>query len=614
MSTIQTRINEIRQAKHVPIAIIERNGISRTKYFAFVRGERDLSLADLHVLLDVLSISFSELLMHTNEFDSWVITDIMTTRYETPTYITLLKDQALRDFENEGYYGNQQLAWLYDVIFRIQSGLDVKEPVDALYNDLKKYKYFSFFEMRIFAIISPFLTPKRFYKLYRIYSAGVYSFRYFIPEEMLKIMRHINAAAFQFLTNRSVKSATQIKFVLDALVAHPRRNVNAELHLGHRFGGIMREYLFGDRAAAVADYENYHAAAMRQGIGRTVLDDHAVIDYQRIWQLFIAKSDKVIDDLDSHPEESFKHLEFRQLSENYGAEIKRLLDAKKISIRETEKVGFSRTRMYRILNNESQIYVSELLTFMRLGRIEPGDVDALLSFHSGSRSQELLSKQFSANPDLEAKMKAAYASYEKTGLRLQLEYALLFKTLHDQRSVPMWPISPEAETTAVELNNLLFDMEEWDEQEHRLVEYSLLNIETAGEAVVRLTAAAAMMQNRDVFHTITNSVLKNSESVLFKMLLNRDQAGYERIIQLVQEALLADPHILDFAVWRWRWELYQNYGQLFTEPKVALQRLRQKLDDYVILTGNQFILANYENALRDLTTVYVSDFDGVVDN
>jgi transcriptional regulator with XRE-family HTH domain len=608
MASIQERLNDIRQAKHVPIAVFEKNGISKTKYFAFLRGERDLSLADLHVILDLLSISFSELLKHTNEFDDWTITDVLTTRYDTPENVAKKLAKAERDFEVDGLTGNQQLVWMYQTIYEIQSGGDVKPPIANIYKALKRYKYFNYFEMRLLAITAPYLTPKKFFNLYKIYTAGVYAFRYFIPEEMLKIMRNVNGSALSFLMNHSVKSAAQIKFVLDALISQPRRNVNAELHLHHQFAAILKMALFEDYEQAAEMFQVFQAAAERQGINIIKLEDNLDIDFRKAWDKITNKRHSMVDDLSETDASAFNKLDFRLLVPEYGTEIKRVLDAKRITVRELERHGFSRTRMYRLFNNQGSVYVSELLKFMRLGRIEPGDIDAMLSFHTGSRTEGPLRRQFEANPDLTDRIAAAYESYQKTGVRRQLEYALLYKTLHNQRTVPMWPLSHEAVDTANEISEMLFGIEEWDEQEHRLVEYSLMNVASAEEAVQRLRTAERQMKNRDVYHTITNSVLKNSESVLFKFLLAKDRHGFEMVMDLVAESVKRDAHILDFAVWRWRWELYQTYAGLFDRPDEALDALCRKFQDYVVLTGNQFILDNYNNALRDLVSVFAEDF------
>ena len=44
--TLAERINEIRRNKQVSVQTIVANGISKSKYFAYMRGERDLSIVD----------------------------------------------------------------------------------------------------------------------------------------------------------------------------------------------------------------------------------------------------------------------------------------------------------------------------------------------------------------------------------------------------------------------------------------------------------------------------------------------------------------------------------------------------------------------------------------
>lgn len=45
--TLAEKINEIRCNKQVSVQTIMVNGISKSKYFAYMRGERDLPIHDL---------------------------------------------------------------------------------------------------------------------------------------------------------------------------------------------------------------------------------------------------------------------------------------------------------------------------------------------------------------------------------------------------------------------------------------------------------------------------------------------------------------------------------------------------------------------------------------
>ena len=64
--TLAERINEIRRNKQVSVQTIVANGISKSKYFAYMRGERDLSIRDLQILMDLLTVSFAELVIDTD--------------------------------------------------------------------------------------------------------------------------------------------------------------------------------------------------------------------------------------------------------------------------------------------------------------------------------------------------------------------------------------------------------------------------------------------------------------------------------------------------------------------------------------------------------------------
>ena len=55
------RINALRDEKNITVEDIERAGISRSRYYRFVRGETQISVVDLSRLLKLLAVSFSEL-------------------------------------------------------------------------------------------------------------------------------------------------------------------------------------------------------------------------------------------------------------------------------------------------------------------------------------------------------------------------------------------------------------------------------------------------------------------------------------------------------------------------------------------------------------------------
>lgn len=64
--TLAERINEIRRNKQVSVQTIMVNGISKSKYFAYMRGERDLPIRDLQILINLLTVSFAELVIDTD--------------------------------------------------------------------------------------------------------------------------------------------------------------------------------------------------------------------------------------------------------------------------------------------------------------------------------------------------------------------------------------------------------------------------------------------------------------------------------------------------------------------------------------------------------------------
>ncbi|MGC6333487.1 helix-turn-helix domain-containing protein [Weissella cibaria] len=72
---LREKINEIRQAKRVSIDRITKTGISKNKYYRFVSGEGSLSIGDLQKLIELLTVSLSEVVADSSERDQLIFNE-----------------------------------------------------------------------------------------------------------------------------------------------------------------------------------------------------------------------------------------------------------------------------------------------------------------------------------------------------------------------------------------------------------------------------------------------------------------------------------------------------------------------------------------------------------
>lgn len=69
MATIVEKLNTVRNAKHVSLETVSLNGISADRYRQFVHSNDNITLGEITTMLDLLTMSFAELWMDTDEWD-----------------------------------------------------------------------------------------------------------------------------------------------------------------------------------------------------------------------------------------------------------------------------------------------------------------------------------------------------------------------------------------------------------------------------------------------------------------------------------------------------------------------------------------------------------------
>ncbi|MCT8392480.1 XRE family transcriptional regulator [Weissella confusa] len=165
------RINEIRTEKNIAIDEIEAAGVSRSQYYRFIRGEASLTAVELWQIEMLFSISFSELMegvaektyqLNIGELAQLPDADLIRER-----------ERVMAAYDEQRFPLGMQVMHVINIILARRQGIDYSDDVKALYDDFRKLKSFSLFEMRVTSLIGIDLTPKRFLTLYQKFIESV---------------------------------------------------------------------------------------------------------------------------------------------------------------------------------------------------------------------------------------------------------------------------------------------------------------------------------------------------------------------------------------------------------------------------------------------------------
>lgn len=134
---LREKINEIRQAKRVSIDRITKTGISKNKYYRFVSGEGSLSIGDLQKLIELLTVSLSEVVADSSERDQLIFNefgDYFT--LDVTEYERRAKDAARRYMATKltAYY---TISTVYELGAAHKKDEPTSDYVDDLYNTCK---------------------------------------------------------------------------------------------------------------------------------------------------------------------------------------------------------------------------------------------------------------------------------------------------------------------------------------------------------------------------------------------------------------------------------------------------------------------------------------------
>lgn len=606
---IAERINEIRKNKNVSVQTIVDNGISKSKYFAFIRGERDLAISDLQILMDVLTISFAELVVDTDVVQAPFTLNLLRARDLTLTELEVYQKALWEKYQRTQLVAYYQYNLAFQYLIAHKQEVDCKPFVTAIYEELKDYQLFTFFEIQLFSIIADKLTPKRFYRMYEIFTKSIGIFAGYMPMPIYLTILRIHYYALVHLMRPTLKSLPTMLFVLDAIINQPARPSNVELFMLRQFAKMLKSYYIENSPAADRQFAEWVAVAVKRG-SQEVKMTYDTMSFPGLWQALTMKRHHMKHDAPSMFSTTYDELPKAEMAASFGVALRYLIKGKHINSSELTQYGVTRSKLYRIMHQEVAIRLEDLFDMMKYLRLLPADLTVFFQVNPNSKAKNRFAA-FDVNPyDYQTVAKQALAEYGRTGNHADYETALEFQIYVNQQLSDFDPTSIIQIDLAKTITDYLLHLDEWHEAEHRLVTYSFVDLDDVELIIKRLGIADEYMHNRQVFRAPISSILNNAEFVLLKYLLEDNREAFDRILKIAEGEVQRDPRIFAFATWRWRLDVYRVYQMFFDYPEVGLAAFEDFVCDYQRLTGNQ-LFKNERNFIADTLRYHFNLVNGI---
>ena len=372
------RINEIRTEKNIAIDEIEAAGVSRSQYYRFIGGEASLTAVELWQIEMLFSISFSELMegvaekpyqLNIGELAQLPDADLIRER-----------ERVMAAYDEQRFPLGMQVMHVINIILARRQGIDYSDDVKALYDDFRKLKSFSLFEMCVTSLIGIDLTPKRFLTLYQKFIESVQVFQDYMPRSLFETSLMIHMRAIQLLIIKPrIPTVANVWLILTAIKNHPVQDSNVELLVLKRYGYLIATFLKINSMVTEAMMATFLLAARQMGV-ETRQMNFVSISLTDAWRKIQDKISQLhsqslspVDDI------MYDQLSFKPISQTFGELMHQTVRDKGISINRLTALGFSKSKMYRLYEEAQALMVNDMLDLMRIGGLETGDVDPLLT-------------------------------------------------------------------------------------------------------------------------------------------------------------------------------------------------------------------------------------------
>ena len=503
------RINALRDEKNITVEDIERAGISRSRYYRFVRGETQISVVDLSRLLKLLAVSFSELF-------AGVIADpyqlsIGDLAKCTETELRQKQAEIEQTAASVGYPTAEMVAIVIDIIIDRRSGVDYRDKTQRLYERLNSIQAFTIFEMRVFSLIATDLTPKRFFKLYRKFAHVAQVFRDYMPGNLFEtsLMIHMTALNQAVIWPKKL-NVTDVWLTLEGIMRQPARRSNVEILLLQRFTGLLRTYLTMDSEVVAAEIGVFLVAAQQIGVREMTMNtvQTSLVAVWKRLQLMAETLLAVITDLTLQPR-----------SQSFGEALRRHLKDKNIRVRSLEALGFSKSNLYRLFDDVGTLMIDKMLDLMRIIGFETGDIDAVLMWFPLDEQNEC-ANLYGASHSV---ISPAVLRQSETDIEDYYENEV-YAAVRPGR----------AKQVATVVAKLLRELGEWHEKEYRIVKVGLMVVTNDDELAMCFWRMRQDYRDNRVTRVYTDRQIDAADYTIFGAPFKGD---FDRVRQIVRLAV-----------------------------------------------------------------------------
>lgn len=601
--SLANRINEIRAEKNITIDEIEAAGVSRSQYYRFIRGEASLTAVELWHIETLFSISFSELMdgvaekpyqLNIGELAKMADADLIRER-----------ERVVATYDEQRFPLGMQVMHVINIILARRQGNDYADDVKALYNDFRKLKSFSLFEMRVTSLIGIDLTPKRFLILYQKFIESVQVFRDYMPRSLFETILMIHMTAIQLLIIKPrIPKVANVWLILTAIKNHPVQDSNVELLVLKRYAYLIATFLKTNSMVTEAMMATFLLAARQMGV-ETLQMNFVSISLTDAWRKIQDKISQLhaqslspVDDI------MYDQLSFKPISQTFGELMHQTVRDKGISINRLTALGFLKSKMYRLYDDSQSLMVNDMLDLMRIGGLETGDLDPLLTMLPDKGLDVRYNLYGVQQHMLVETAEELRQKYEQSGHIRDLEGAFELETIVRFQYDTTWIASEDAKVHAKDVANLLRRIDEWHENEYRLVKIGLMDVtepEELSEWLRRIRHDGSAANHTRVY---TDRLIDAVEFAIFRALFEGDWA---RVKTLVTNAIDANPKREEssrYMAWRWRMASYEIYRRLSENPVDTIRELYAYYTNYEVLLGPNTLVDRYISLFDNLWRQY----------
>lgn len=602
---LREKINEIRQAKRVSIDRITKTGISKNKYYRFVSGEGSLSIGDLQKLIELLTVSLSEVVADSSERDQLIFNEFGDyCTLDVAEYEQRAKNAARRYMATKltAYY---TISTVYELGAAHKKAEPTSDYVDDLYNGLKRQKFFTIFDLQVFRILVPYLSVARFFKLYPIFTTSLLTYEAYNPADGIELMIKIHATAMTYAVSTAARARKYLDFVLTQVSNMRGRPFAGEFAIMKRLANISRLYVMGNVDAAQRAFDSFFGTAKRLDMDRLYASPN-MHTFNVYWKKLTShapeklqptSADTVLVGLDESAGISFADVPM-------GAAFEYIMKLKKLSVHEFETAGMSHSKIYRVRKNLAEFDVNDLFAAMMAARLDVRDVDVYLTTNSTAYGRSRFGMRHLSVDEMQLAITDYENLYAETGFDVYKEIAFEFRGTVLKHTVPHWLQSEELKQLSVEVSDHLGHFDTWHEAQQRLAAWPMLNQPDSNLIKRWMDQTVDFGHYMETFRYPYDPILINYDSPLIQAVLNKDADRAEAIYarQFAEYQHRPDMHI--YFNYRWHMLLNAEFIKVLREGYVIPLTIDNLLKDVEVITGERDFIQPYQELLTMLKEVY----------